>query len=132
MQTQTRPDGRPLSELVADLGRDTRTLVRQEIRLASTEMSNKFSRAGKDVGFIGASAAIGYAGFLAIVAAAIAGLAEFIPVWLSALVVGIVLVAVAYALFQKGKTDMQKIDPMPRRTLATLEQDVKWAKEQTP
>ncbi len=49
-------DERTLGELFSELAQETSTLVRQEVNLAKTEMSQKASRVGKDVGFLAAGA----------------------------------------------------------------------------
>ena len=40
-------DDRSLGELFSELAQETSTLVRQEVNLAKTEMTQKASRAGK-------------------------------------------------------------------------------------
>src|ERR687894_566887 len=99
---QQSKEDRSLGELFAELARETSTLVRQEVELAKTEMSQKASEVGKDAGLLGAGGAVAYAGFLAIMAALIIGLGQLIPLWLSALVVGLVVGGIGYALMQKG------------------------------
>ena len=47
-------DDRSLGELFSELTQETRTLVRQEVDLAKSEMSQKASRLGKDIGFLAA------------------------------------------------------------------------------
>lgn len=47
-------DDRSIGELFAELAQESATLVRQEVQLAKTEMSQKASRVGKDVGFLAA------------------------------------------------------------------------------
>jgi hypothetical protein len=80
---------------------------------------------------IGAGGALAYAGLLALMAALIIGLGQVIPMWLSALIVGLVVVGVGYMLIQRGLTALKNIDPTPRQTLETLQEDKEWAKEQT-
>lgn len=123
-------DERSLGELFGDLSRETTTLVRQEIALAKTEMTEKATRAGKEIGFLAAGGAIAYAGFLALVAAVILLLAQVVPWWLSALIVGLVVAAVGYFLVQKGLTALKNLDLTPKTTLETLREDRDWAKEQ--
>jgi hypothetical protein len=120
-----------LGELFAQLSRETTTLVRQEVALATTELSRKASRVGKDIGFLAVGGAIVYAGFLAIVAAAIIVLDGVMPLWLSALVMGVVVAGVGYFLVQKGLDELKRTDLAPRETIETLKEDAEWAKEQT-
>ena len=72
-------DDRSLGELFSELAQETTTLVRHEVNLAKTEMSEKASRAGKHVGFLAAGGAVAYAGLLAVLAAVIILLNDVMP-----------------------------------------------------
>lgn len=123
---------RSLGELFGDLTREMGTLVRQEVALASTELSQKASAAGKDVASMAVGGAVAYAGFLAILAAIIAALTALgLPLWLSALLVGLVVAGVGYMLIQRGREALKRHDLAPRKTVETLKEDAEWAKEQT-
>jgi uncharacterized membrane protein SpoIIM required for sporulation len=124
-------DERSLGELFADLARETSNLVRQEVRLARTEMTEKVTQVGRDGGTIGMGGAIAYAGFLAIVAALILGLGQFLPLWLSALIVGLVVGGIGYAVLQSGLSALKRANLTPHETIETLKEDAEWAKEQT-
>jgi uncharacterized protein (DUF983 family) len=123
-------DDRPIGELFQDLVQDTRTLVSLELDLAKTELSDKASKTGKDIGFMAAGGFVIYAGFLAIIAAVIIGLAELIPLWLSALIVGIVVALVGYALLRKGMSDLKSRSLAPTETLDSLKRDKEWLRDQ--
>ena len=125
-------DDRSLGELFSDLARDTGTLVRQEVELARTEMTQKAVQAGKHIGFLVAGGAIAYAGFLVILAAIAIGLGQLgVPWWLAALIVGVIVAAVGGFLVQRGLTALRQESLMPQRTVETLKEDVEWAKTQT-
>ena len=124
-------DDRSIGELFAELSQEAATLVRQEVQLAKTEMSQKASRVGKDVGFLAAGGAVAYAGLLAIIAGVIFLLALAIPLWLSALLVGIAVAAVGYVLVRKGLDALKQENPAPQETIETLKEDKEWAKDQT-
>jgi drug/metabolite transporter (DMT)-like permease len=125
-----RSEEQSLGELFATLARDTSTLVRQEVQLAKVEMTQKATTAGKNAGFVAAGGALAHAGLLALIASAIFALANALPMWLSALVVGLVVIGVGYLLAQKGITALKRIDPAPQQTIATLKEDQEWAKQQ--
>lgn len=127
---QERKEERSLGELFGELARETGNLVRQEVELAKTELTQKASQVGKDAGVIGAGGAIAYAGFLVLLAAMILGLGEFLPLWVSALVVGLVVGAIGYFMIQKGRSDLKRADLTPRETIKSLKEDTEWAKEQ--
>jgi len=124
-------DDRSLGELFSSLAQDTSTLVRKEVQLAKTEMTQKASRVGKDVGFLTAGGAVAYAGLLAILAGIIVLLGQVIPMWLSALLVGLVVAGVGYFLVRKGLDALKQEDLAPRQTIETLKEDQQWAKDQT-
>jgi hypothetical protein len=125
-------DNRSLGELFADLARDTGTLVRQEVALARTELTQKATQVGKNVGFLVAGGAVAYAGFLLILAAIAVGLGQLgVPWWLAALLVGAIVAIVGAVLVQRGLAALRRESLAPERTLETLKEDVAWAKEQT-
>jgi len=130
MTTQGAKADRSLGELFGDLTREITTLVRQEIALATTEMSQKASTVGKNVAYLAMGGLVAYAGLLAIVAAVILALGNFIPMWLSALVVGLVVAGIGYMLVQQGITALKRADLAPRQTMETLKEDAEWAKHQ--
>ncbi len=122
---------RPSGELLGELYRDTSTLLRLEIELLKTEMSQKVSRVGKNVGFLAAGGAVAYAGLLAIIAGVIGVLALVVPVWLSALIVGLVVAGAGGLLVRSGLKTLQQEQLVPQKTLQTLQEDTEWAKDQT-
>lgn len=124
-------DDRSLGELFSDLAQETTTLVRQEITLAKVEMTQKASSVGKDVGFLAAGGAVAYAGLLVILAGVVILLDGIMPLWLSALLVGLVVAGVGYFLVRKGLDALKQEDLTPRETVETLKEDAQWAKDQT-
>jgi fatty acid desaturase len=124
-------DDRSLGELFADLARESSTLLRQEVQLAKTELSQKASALGRDVASIAVGGLVAYAGLLAIIAAVIIGLAAAgLPWWAAALLVGVIVVGIGYVLIQRGLTALKREDLAPRRTIESLQEDAQWAKEQ--
>jgi len=128
---QQSKDERSIGELLGDLMQQTGTLVRQEVKLATTELSDKASRVGKEIGALAVGGAVAYAGFLALLAAIIIGLGQLgLPWWIAALIVGVVVVAIGGLLVQKGLTALKHQNMMPQQTITSLKEDQTWAKEQ--
>jgi hypothetical protein len=121
---------RSLGELFSQLSQDVSALFRQEVRLAKIEVSQKASEAGKQVSIIGAGGSIAYAGFLALLAALILGLSEFMAAWLAALIVGLVVAGIGYFIAQKGINDLKNVNPAPEKTIQTIKEDGQWLKQQ--
>jgi hypothetical protein len=123
-------DDQSLGELFNRLGTQLGTLIRQEMELARAELSASATRTARNASLIGAGAAVGYAAFLALVAAAIALLASIgLATWVAALVVAIVLGVVAFALVQRGRSELTAASLAPRRTIESLKEDAELAKE---
>ncbi len=116
-----RKEDSSLGELLGDLTDEVSTLVRQEMALARAEVSQKSSRLGRDAGYLAAGGLVAYAGFLAILAGIIVGLAAAgLAWWLSAVLVGIVVAIVGYFLIQKGLDGFKRTDLTPRQTIESL------------
>jgi len=125
------PADRPLGELLADLSKNLGLLVRQEIELAKTEIAKKTSRLTKDATAIGIGGAIAYAGALTLIAGLVLLLIKLgVAPWVSAVVVGAVILVIGYVLIQRATSDMSKTDLTPRHTAESMKENVQWVKEQ--
>lgn len=122
---------RSLGDLLGDLSSETSNLVRQEVALAKTELMEKATQVGRDVGFLAAGGLIAYAGLLAVLAAIIIALANVMPWWMAALVVGLTVIGIGYALVQKGLDALKHQDFAPRQTMETLKENAEWLRQQT-
>ncbi len=127
---QTRRDDRSLGELFAELSRETSNLVREEVALAKAEVRKTATEAGKDVGYMAAGGFVAYAGFLALIAAIILVLGEFLPLWLAALLVGLVVAGIGYFLVQRGLSGFKNLQVVPQQTIETLKEDKEWIQDQ--
>jgi hypothetical protein len=113
-------DGRSIGQLVSDLFRQISFLIQEEIALARTEMSVKLPTVGRSVGMIAGGGALVYAGVLALIAALIIGVHAVLPWWASALLVGLVVLAIGVVLIQLGLQTIKHANLAPRRTVASL------------
>jgi hypothetical protein len=125
---------RSIGELIGQLSQDMTLLVRQEARLAKSEMQQKLSRVAADVMSLATGGIVAFVGGLALAAAAILVLIDPVGLspWLAALLVGAVLVLVGGVMLGRGLRDLKRADPAPRRTVATIKEDIRWAKELRP
>jgi Putative Actinobacterial Holin-X, holin superfamily III len=130
MQQPMTKDERGIGDLFSDLANETGTLIRQEVALAQAELTQKATDAGKNVASLAIGGFVGYAAFLALLAAIIAGLSYLMPVWVSALIVALVVGGVGYYLINSAITNFKKADLAPRETVTTLKEDAKWLKKQ--
>ena len=122
---------RSLGDLFSDLSRETTTLVRQEVQLAKAELTQSATEAVRGIGMLVAGGAVAYAGLFFLLLAIVFGLIEAgWDAWLSALVVGLVVVALGAILVLRARESLKPANLAPRRTLETLKEDQEWAKEQ--
>jgi hypothetical protein len=132
MSTNGSPEelrDKPIGEVASDLTRDISLLVRQEIALARAEITEKGKAAGPGLGMIGGAGLLGLMAAGAATACAVLVLAVFLPEWLAALIVALVLAGVAYVLAKRGKEQVQSVGaPIPTQTIETIKEDLEWAK----
>ena len=121
---------RSLGQLFSDLSQDSSLLIQHEIQLARAEITQKLSTAGKNAGFIAVGGFVAYAGFLTLLVAAVAGLAYVMPVWLAAVIVGVMVVLMGYVMLQTGLNALKKLNPTPQQTIETLKEDKEWLRHQ--
>lgn len=121
--------GRSLGDLFSDLSLQTSDLIRQEMRLAKAEFSEKLAEAGKHAMMIGVSIAFGLAAVVA-AAAAIALLLVNLGVepWLAALITAALMGLVAYVLAQSGISALRTKSIAPVETIHSLKETTQWLK----
>src|SRR3954453_11765353 len=132
METSTRfrrtEDGdgdKPLGELVQDLSRQASRLIRQEMRLAQAELTEKGRHAGKGAGMFGGAGVIALYGVGALIAAAILGLATVLEPWIAAAAIGAGLLLIAGILALTGKKEIQEAGPpRPELAIESVQRDV--------
>jgi uncharacterized membrane protein YqjE len=121
---------RSVGDLVQQLSQQTATLVRQEMRLAQAELQEKGKRAGIGAGMFGGAGLVALYGVGALVAAVIILLATAIEPWISALIVGVVLLATAGLLALLGRRQVEHATPpRPEHAMESVRRDVEHVKE---
>lgn len=125
-------EGPSLGELLGDLAHESSTLVRQEMTLAKTEMTQKVSHAAENVGVVLLGGAIANAGLVVLLLGLAYGLSSYVPFWASALFFAVAAIAFGVWLGQRGLEALGRLNAVPRKTVATLEDNARWVKEQLP
>jgi hypothetical protein len=119
------PPERPTAELVRQLSEQVSVLVRDELKLAQLEMTRKGKQAGTGAGMLGGGGLIALYGVGCLIACAILAISGVLAAWLSALIVGVTLLAVAGAAALVGKSRLQKAaPPVPAGTVDSVKTDV--------
>ena len=116
---------------MAELSRETGTLVRKELELATTEMTAKAHEAGGHIAVASAGGALLHAGLLVILAALVIGLAQLgLQPWLAAALVAAATITAGYVLMNKGVSGLRRTRFVPQQTIETLKENAKWTSSQ--
>ena len=115
--------------LIRQLPGQVSRLIRDEIRAAQLELTEKLKAAGIGAGLLVGGAVLALFAFGALIAAAILGLSEVLAPWLSALIVGVVLLLIAGILALVGQRRLKKgIPPLPQDSINSVKADIRTVK----
>lgn len=123
-------DSRSVGAIVGDIAKDMSGLIRQEMDLAKTELKTEVRKAGKGAGMLGGAGAAGYLMLFFLSLALMYLLAKVMPLWIAAVVTGVVWGIVAAVLALRGRKEMKQSNPQLPMTQQSLKEDVQWARAQ--
>jgi hypothetical protein len=134
MAAENNHDGlreQPMGELFKQLSDDLSTLVRQELKLAQAEMTEKGKKAGVGIGMFGGAGIAALLALGAFTTCLIAALSTGMEVWIAALIVTVIYAAAAGVLALNGRDRVSEATPaLPEQTIETVKGDAQWAKTQ--
>lgn len=124
--TKSRPvTEQSTSELVQKASEQISRLVRDELALAKAELTEKGKHAGIGAGLFGGGGVLALYGVGALIATLIIVLDLFLPLWLAALIMTVLLFATAGVLALLGKKQVaQATPPEPSEAVASVKADV--------
>ena len=126
-ENRTQSQTSSIGTLFTSLANEVTSLIRKESELAKVEMSEKTHQVMGAVISLAIAGAVLFSGFLVLLAAAVFGLNTVLPPettpWLSALIVGGIVVVIGLILLQAGRKKLKTESLMPTRTLASLRRD---------
>lgn len=124
--------------LLKKLRDDTTTLVRDEISLAKTEISEKIATTSRNVGYLAAGALVAYAALILILQGLslmlreqfiLHGMSEANATLLGFLIVGVVVGMIGAVLIVKALNTLKKESLTPTKTAETLKEDKEWVQD---
>ena len=124
---------RSLGELFSDLSQQTADLIRQEMRLAKAELSEKLSDVGRHAMMIGAAVAFGLAAVIAVAAAIALLLIELgVVPWLAAAITAAVMGADGLSCSRsRAFPRCARRSIAPVETMHSLKETTQWLKNGT-
>jgi uncharacterized integral membrane protein len=120
-----------LGDLIGELASQSASLVRDEVALARQELQHKLKTVQLAASVIAVGAFIALIAALALCAAVIIALAEYVGSWQSALIVGLVLGMTAGIIILIGVSRFKRTNLRPEQTIETLEENKEWLREIT-
>jgi hypothetical protein len=124
--SEDRQPSRPIKELVSELLDQGRRLVRAEVQLARAEVKSEVKKASAGAGLLAGGGVVLLLGAFTFVAFLVIALAGVMPLWASALLVAVVLLAGGAGIAFAGLQAMKKVNG-PTKTIQTLKEDGQWA-----
>ncbi len=116
--------------LLSDALNHISALVRNEVDLARAEINENLHSAGVAIGMIVGAVVLALVGLNVLAAALVAVLTEVgIPAGWSAVVVGVILALIAWAMMKKGTNDLKLKSLAPNRTTKNVRRDAQTVKE---
>jgi uncharacterized membrane protein YqjE len=127
---QSTGENRSAGELVKQLSEQVSVLIRDELKLAQLEMTQKGKQAGVGAGLLGGSGLVALYGVGCLIACAVIAISGVVAAWLAALIVGAALLAIAATAALIGKGRLQRATPpVPEQTVDSVKTDVEEIKE---
>ena len=127
MSTQDHGFKSLLSGLVDQISQ----LVRQELRLAQAEVSEKFAQAQSGGLLIFAGMLLAFCALLILLQALVLALANLMPTTAAAVLVGVTTAAVAFVLIKQGQRKLKVTNLVPERTITAVVKDKEMVLEKT-
>ena len=117
-------------ELVKQLSEQVSLLVRDEMKMARLELTQKGKQAGMGMGMFGVSGLVALYGAACLLAAAIIAISGEIRAWLAALIVGLALLAASGVAAAAGRGRLRRATPpMPEKAVEGAKADVEEVRE---
>lgn len=134
----TFQDERSIVTLVKNLRDETTTLLKQEVDLAKTEMSEKAAKIGRNVAYLAVGGLVAYAGVLFVLLGLSllvswglerAGLSREVALWLGPALIGLLVGLVGFVLVQKARHTLSNESLKPEKTIQSLKEDKVWTQQ---
>lgn len=122
---------RSIATLLTDIAGNVQRIVRAEIRLATIEVRHEVGKARRSAILLAAGAAIAVLAVAFGLLACVHLLATWVALWTAAAIVAAATGIVGGTLIAVGLKQMQQVALAPPRTMATIEENIQWAKTPT-
>ncbi|MBV9277888.1 MAG: phage holin family protein [Candidatus Eremiobacteraeota bacterium] len=130
MDDRNDNQGDSFPEQLKQFAGDIAVIVREDLRSAVDEMTEKAKTAGVGAGMLSGSALTALMTLFSLTALVMIALALAMPAWLAALIVTLLWAIATAALALMGKRKIQEAGPpIPQQTIENVKEDLRAARE---
>jgi len=119
---------RSIAAVLTDIVGSVQQIIRAEVKLAKVEVGEQVGKASRSAIFLAAGGVLMVLALGAGLLAGIYALALVWPAWLAALAVCAVTALVGGVVLSTGMKQLKSISLAPPRTVATVQENIQWAK----
>jgi uncharacterized membrane protein YqjE len=124
------PNERTVPDVLHDIIGNIQEILRSEFQLAKTEIKEEVGEASAPAVTLGMGVVLALYAVGLLLLALVYGLAMHMAMWSAALLVGVSLALVAILLINWGLERLKRVNAKSERTIASLKENVLWAKKQ--
>ncbi len=122
---------RSIADVLQDIVANVQAIIRSEVRLAKTEITEEASKAARAAGMLaGGTVAALFTVWLLLLTIMFV-LATVMPMWGAALLLCVLMAIVTAVLLTSGKKRFKTVHTKPEKTIESVKENVQWAKSQT-
>ena len=122
---------RSIATLLSDIVGDLQQIIRAEVRLAKVEVREELAKARQGAALLMTAGIVLVLALGVALLAAVYALALVWPAWAAALVVALVVAAGGGLLALTGVRRLKDVNVAPPKTVATVRENIQWAKTRT-
>lgn len=126
-QDQQKPG---FTDLLKSLSNGLGQLLRQEVEFAKVEVSKQMTHARRGIILLATGAVFGFCAVLVLLSAAVAALALVVPLWLSAIIIGVAIGLIGVILLGLARRELTAERLKPQKTIDLVKEDIAWMRNQ--
>ncbi len=124
-------NSRSIADVLQDILANVQGIIRAEVRLAKTEVTEEATKAGRAAGMLAGGAVAAVFTIWLLLLTLLFALGTVVPMWAAALILFVITGAATAFLLAAGKKRFAAVHATPEKTIETMKENVEWAKSQT-
>jgi Flp pilus assembly protein TadB len=122
---------RSIADVLEDIIANVQTIIRSEVRLAKTEITEEVTKAARAAGMMAGGAVAALFTVWLLLLTILFALATVIPMWSAALLLFVLMAAATAVLITAGKKRFKAVHTKPAKTIESVKENVEWVRSQT-